>query len=291
MVEKQKTIEKEITFHGIGVHSGNDVTVVLRPNLSKTGIVFWTRQFPEERVVVGHMVPEVAMHATVIKQNHWILSTIEHLMAALCLLGVDHVEVEVDGFEVPILDGSAFSFVQGILDVGLLDLEEPRRFITPRQMITLGDNQGRSIELNPAGMHNVTGQPDCGLYVEYTAEFNNPAIGTAYFNKQITRDIFIHDIAPARTFGFLEQLPMLRQHGLAKGSSLGNTVVICHDDFLNEPRFEDECIRHKILDLLGDVALLGKPFAGTIKAHKTGHSFNRLIVEHYLKNQALWTEI
>lgn len=288
--QKQKTLKNEVSFYGIGVHSGQEVGVILRPGVANSGVLFWSRLFPRERFVIGQVLPEVAMHATVIKQSHWVLSTVEHLMAVLCMLGVDNVEIEVIGTEVPILDGSALPFVQGILSCGLREVEARRWYLTPRQLIRLDDDKGRFVELIPA-TYLEGGMIDYGLYVDYTAEFNNSLIGAGSCKKQITQDVFVHEIAPARTFGFLEQLPLLRKHGLAKGTSLGNTVVINQDDFLNELRFENECIHHKVLDLLGDVALLGKAFAGGIRAHKTGHSFNRLIIEHYLQNRSLWTEV
>jgi UDP-3-O-[3-hydroxymyristoyl] N-acetylglucosamine deacetylase len=231
------------------------------------------------------------MHATVIKQEHWLVSTIEHLMATFYALGVTHAQVQVASSaaavaEVPILDGSALPFVHGLLEIGLQELPEDMRYLTPKETIVFSDEHGRILELASAAA--VEGGRDLGLYVDYTADFSHLLLGTSHFAGQITPEFFINNIAPARTFGFLEQLPLLRQHGLARGSSLGNTVVISNEEFLNERRFADECVRHKVLDLLGDLALLGKPLAGKVRAVKTGHNFNRLVIEHHLSNPGEW---
>ncbi len=292
MRPKQKTVKADVFFHGIGVHSGIPVSLVVKPNLFGSGILFQNENFPDEIIHIGSMTPENAMHATVIKQERWFVSTIEHLMATFHALGITQACVHVStgtsmGFEVPILDGSALPFVQGLLEEGLQELSEDLRFLTPREKLTFSDAQGRLLEIFPA-VEVDNGLRDCGLLVDYTADFSNPLLGTSHFAGYITPEVFARDIAPARTFGFLEQLPLLRQHGLARGSSLGNTVVIGNDEFLNERRFSDECVRHKVLDLLGDLALLGKPLAGKVRAVKTGHNFNRLVTEHYLKSPAAW---
>jgi UDP-3-O-[3-hydroxymyristoyl] N-acetylglucosamine deacetylase len=284
--QKQKTIKNEVVFSGIGVHSGAPATLIIRPNRDGTGIIFHHDQFKEEPILIGSVMPENAVHATVIKQKQWLISTIEHLMAMFHVLGITHANVYVFGTEVPILDGSALPFVHGILEVGIQDLLADSCFLTTRENVIISDNQGRIIELVPA--EKIDTQRDCGLYIDYTADFANLLLGFSHFSAQITADFFVREIAPARTFGFLEQLPLLRRHGLARGASLGNTVVIGREEYLNDRRFTDECIRHKVLDLLGDLALLGKPFAGKIRAVKTGHSFNRLVIEHYLKNPELW---
>lgn len=286
---KQKTVREEVLFHGIGVHSGLPVTLAIRPNYSGSGVLFHHELFQDDPISIGSVVPENAMHATVIKKTQWGISTIEHLMAVLHVLGITQAHVHVSGTEVPILDGSALPFVHGVHEIGLQELADDLWYITPKETLTFSDDQGRLLEVSPVTRNN--GQCDVGLYVDYTADFSNPLLGTSRFIGQITPELFVRDIAPARTFGFLEQLPLLRKHGLARGSSLGNTVVIGNEEFLNERRFADECVRHKVLDLLGDLALLGKPLAGTVRAVKTGHNFNRRVVEHYLNNAEMWETI
>jgi UDP-3-O-[3-hydroxymyristoyl] N-acetylglucosamine deacetylase len=275
---QQQTLQEKIEFFGIGVHSGKPAHTILWPAQAGTGLIFKNMQNRNESIAVGRVLPEAAMHATVIKADGWMVSTIEHLLAALSAHGVDNAVIEVNGAEVPILDGSALLFSEGILTAGLQSLDQLRQYICPRENITLSDEQGRSISLMPAE----------SLSIEYTGDFNHSLVGSQKYACTVTGKQFMQDLAPARTFGFLHQLPFLRQHKLAQGTSLGNTVVI-GDELLNDMRLPDECIRHKVLDLLGDLSLLGKPLKAKIIAHKTGHSFNRLVIDHYLKNQEQWS--
>lgn len=280
MRDMQKTLLKELVFSGIGVHSGSPSTIILKPvDQADYGIKFWHTQISGEPLVIGSIIPEVAMHATVIRGKKWGLSTIEHLMAALYILGVDNLDIEVDSFEIPILDGSALPFVQGIEVVGMKNLNQPKRSITPYQMLRFEDNQGRYLEIMP---------DESMLFVDYSAEFNHPLAGKDMLSGEVTVDFFMKQIAPARTFGFVDQLPFLRRHGLAQGSSLGNTVVLGDEGFMNEMRLSDEFVRHKFLDLIGDLSLLGKSLRGRVRAHKTGHSFNRLVIQHYLEHPEQW---
>ena len=162
----------------------------------------------------------------------------------------------------------------------MVEQAAPRSFLTPKQMLTFADGTGREIAIERSDART--------LSINYTADFAHPLAGATMFTAAVvTQNFFAKELAPARTFGFLEQLPVLRQHGLARGSTLSNTVVI-GDEVLNDRRFADECVRHKVLDLIGDLALLGRPLAGTIQASKTGHNFNRLVVEHYLTHPDQW---
>lgn len=276
----QKTLKREISFGGIGVHSGAQSSIALKPCDGNQGIIFIHTQIPNDPIIIGTVIPETALHATVIKGKSWAISTIEHLMAAIMYSGLDNVIIEVQGTEIPILDGSALSFVLGILQAGFQEQKEIKKFLTPKELLFITDQSGRKIEITP--------NQNREFHLEYSAEFEHQLIGTVQLSCTITEDYFAKSIAPARTFGFLEQLPFLRHHGLAKGTSLGNTVVIGRDEYLNEPRFPDECIRHKILDLLGDLSLLGKRLSGTVKAHKTGHAFNRLVTQHYVTHPDQW---
>lgn len=279
---KQRTINDQIIFKGIGVHSGAQVKIVLKPALQDTGIIFVNSNNTEQTIKIGQVIPEVAMHASVIKNNNFVISTTEHLLATINAFFIDNLIIEITGPELPILDGSAFSFVHEIERVGIKELNKDKKFLTPKNILKFEDNKGRSLEILPA----LNG--DNNLYFDYIAEFSHPLIGQSKISGILTTDFFVKEIAPARTFGFLEQLPFLKQHGLAKGTTLGNTVVIGQEELLNETRFEDEFVRHKLLDLIGDIALLGKNLVGTIKAVKTGHSFNRLITENYIKNPENW---
>lgn len=285
---KQKTIKKEICFQGVGVHSGVESRIILKPAKCASGIVFLNKAFPDIKIELGKIIPEQAMHASVLKKSSFLISTTEHLMAAIIALGIDNLEIEIEGIEVPILDGSALCFVQEILSRGLVEQEDKKSFLTPIQVLEFKDLEGRLLIVSPAKFCSQSNLYDCNFYFDYTADFNHPLLGQSSINGILSKDFFVKEIAPARTFGFLDQLPFLKRHGLAKGTTLGNTVVIGEEEFLNVPRFENEFVRHKLLDLLGDLALLGKNFAGTIKAQKTGHAFNRLVIQHYISNPEKW---
>jgi UDP-3-O-[3-hydroxymyristoyl] N-acetylglucosamine deacetylase len=277
----QKTIKSDIFFEGIGVHSGTRSTVTLRPAEANAGIVLLNKNFSDHPIIIGACIPEQAMHATVIKNTKWAVSTVEHLFAALSGLEIDNISVEIEGPEVPIMDGSALPFVQAIKTTGIVEQEGHKQYLTPKEKLIIAED-GRYMEISPALDYSPL------LTFDYTVEFEHPLIEGNRLEGIFSPSFFIDEIAPARTFGFLEQLPFLRKHGLAKGTTLGNTVVVGDNMFLNNRRFPDEFIRHKFLDLIGDLALLGKNLAGTIKAHKTGHNFNRKVVEHWITHPDKW---
>jgi UDP-3-O-[3-hydroxymyristoyl] N-acetylglucosamine deacetylase len=285
---KQKSLKKQVCFQGIGVHFGQRTKLIIKPAPCNTGIIFINKCNPCEIIEIGKIVPEEAMHASVMKNGSFVISTLEHLMATVSGLLIDNLVIEMEGVEVPIFDGSALCFLDSFLNVGIEEQEEPKRFLTPIEQIEFKDSTGRQICVLPAKFCEDLNSYDTNLYFDYTADFNHPLLGKSFLKGVFSQGFFLKEIAPARTFGFLEQLPLLRRHGLAKGTNLGNTVVIGEEEFLNERRFEDEFVRHKFLDLVGDLALLGKNLAGTISAQKTGHNFNRLVIQHYVNNPEKW---
>lgn len=287
MKNKQKTIKRELFFSGVGVHNGMISSIKVRPASPNSGIIFHNAQFPNEPLAVGQVVPENAFNATIIKQKHWFVSTIEHLMAAFWILDLDNLIVEIEGTEIPILDGSAFPFVQGILNNGIEDQNAAKIYLTPRSELLFRDEQERIIRILPA-QKDAAGNYLQHLIVEYHSKFDHPLAGNSRLQGMVTTDFFIKEIAPARTFGLLEQLPFLRKNGLAQGTTLGNTVVLGSEGFMNEVRFNDEFVRHKFLDLLGDLSLLGKRLIGTVYAHRTGHNFNRKVIEHFIQHPDQW---
>lgn len=275
--QHQKTIKRKIFLEGVGVHTGERSTVTLIPSNANSGIVFQNKELPDDAIKIGSVVPEHAMHATVLKGQRWAVSTIEHLMAAIHGLEIDNLLIEIDGFELPILDGSSLPFVQAIQATGLVEQDQPKLFLTPKKKLRLQEDD-RFIEILPASPDNTN------LNLKYSVSFKHPLVRDTSITGTLTPHFFTREIAPARTFGFLEQLPLLRKHGLAKGTTLGNTVVVGEESFLNSRRFTNEFIRHKLLDLIGDLALLGKALAGAVIAHKTGHSFTRKVIAHYVQN-------
>jgi len=280
MKPDQQTIKKEITIEGIGVHSGHHSIITLTPAPTNSGIQLINKQFPSEPIYIGTTLPEQAMHATVLKSGSWAISTTEHLMAAIYGLGIDNLIIIIKGCEIPIMDGSAIPFVHAIQQAGIKKQNKPKQFVTPKKTLRFEDHD-KFIELTPATQN-------FNLSFRYSVNFDHPLVQDTSINGCLSSQFFIQEIAPARTFGFLEQLPLLRKHGLAKGTTLGNTVVVGNENFLNSRRFDNEFIRHKLLDLIGDLALLGKSFIGTVTAHKTGHAFNRKIVEHFIQNPTEW---
>ncbi len=274
----QKTIQAPVSIQGIGVHAGAVSTIVLSPAPIHTGIIFINAHNPTQRIRIGDIVPEPAMHATVLKTNGWSVSTVEHLMAALWVFGITNLEIVVSGTEVPILDGSALLFCHELRKVGVVTQDASGTVIIPKQEITLADDKGRKLIITPAAGE---------LSIAYTADFKSPLTGKEILNVVLTEHVFVDEIAPARTFGFLDQLPLLRKYNLARGTSLGNTLVV-GDDLVNPMRLNDECVRHKMLDLIGDMALLGVGLQAHIAATKTGHDFNRLLVKHYKEHPEDW---
>lgn len=283
---KQKTIKKIVCLEGVGVHSGKRSKVTFKPAAANTGIILQNQQFPDEKIKIGTIIPEVAIHATVVRQQNWGVSTIEHMMAAISALGIDNLIIDIFGVEIPILDGSALPFVQAFFETEIEECDCEKCFITPCEKLYFEEEE-RFIEIIPFEGNNVDAER-MGLCFDHYVDFKHPLLGASNFSGVLDTSFFIREVAPARTFGFLSQLPMLRQHGLAKGTTLGNTVVVGEDEFLNSCRFENEFVRHKFLDLLGDLSLLGKNLVGTVKAKKTGHNFNHKVLEHFIKFPNKW---
>lgn len=280
----QHTLKKKLRFEGLGVHSGASVAITLKPADEDAGITFVHVNYEREPLQVGQIVPLNAMHATILPQKSWSLSTVEHLVAAIRMSGLDNVLVEVNAQEIPILDGSAAPFFHHIMRAGLQAQSKPRRYLTPREKIFFDDQGRRQIMLLPLSKDAPVGS----LYCSYTASFDHYALGVKKKEQLIDAVLFKNSIAPARTFGFIEQLPLLRKHNLAQASSLGNTVVYAADEAVNDTRVVDEWFNHKVLDFIGDLGLLPYAFTGAIEAAQTGHAFNRLIMQDYKEHPERW---
>ncbi len=259
----RRTLRRDVGCTGIGLHSGRPVRLCLRPAPAEHGIRFF-------RSDVGVTIPATLAHigsqdhATTLLCDGVSIGTIEHLLAALLALGVDDVLVEVDGPEIPILDGSAAAFVMLLHEAGLRPLAVPRlvlKVLRPIEVV----NGGKSVRLSPAEHFEV----------HYSIGFDHPLLRHQSFSTRVTPRSFTEAIAPARTFGFLREVELLRKSGLALGGSLENAVVIGETGVLNNKlRFADEFVRHKVLDAVGDFALLGRPLAARIDATKAGHALH-----------------
>jgi UDP-3-O-[3-hydroxymyristoyl] N-acetylglucosamine deacetylase len=274
----QRTIRRSISCAGIGLHSGNKVTLSLKPAPADFGIRF-------RRTDLGGVeIPATVQHlaginyATGLARDAVSVDTVEHLLSALVSLGIDNVLIELSQPEVPIMDGSAAPFVYLIQEAGVKRLTEARRYLKVLRPVALSRGDKR-IAIYPSEHFKVT----------YSIAFDHPLLRHQSRTMRITEDSFVEDIAPARTFGFLKEVEMLRQQGLALGGSLENAVVIGDTGVLNNAlRFDDEFVRHKILDVIGDLALIGHPIIGHVVAHRGGHALHTAFAAHMLQESDAW---
>ena len=278
VARSQQTVRRAVSCSGIGLHSGNRGTLRLKPAPADHGIVFKRLDLDGLKIPadVAHIT---RMHyATSLARDSASVETVEHLLAALLSLGVDNAVVELNQSEVPIMDGSAASFVYLVHEAGLRRLTPPRRFLKVVSPISLsrGDKQ---IALYPSDHFKVT----------YSISFDHPLLRHQSRTMRLTQESFVEEIAPARTFGFLKEVELLRQKGLALGGSLDNAIVLGETGVLNSSlRFEDEFVRHKILDVIGDLALVGYPIIGHLVAHRGGHALHASFARRMLKETDAW---
>ena len=259
---RQQTIRRSVALEGVGLHSGKPVKVTLSPAPPDSGIVF--RLGPDGQPIPAAPESVVDSHyATTIGKNGCRIQTVEHLMAAAAGLGIDNLAVEVDGAEVPAMDGSAKPFVALLHAAGRTTQSARRRPVTIPHPIRVGSGN-RWIQIAPAAE----------LRISYTLDNDHPAIGIQVLSCVPTEESFVTEYAPARTYGFLKDLGAMRKHGLALGGSLDNAIVVGKRGTLNGLRYRDEFVRHKVLDLIGDLALLGRPIRGHVIARNAGHALN-----------------
>ncbi len=260
------------------MHSGQKVTLSLKPARAGSGIRF--RRADLGGVEIPATVDNVDRlhYATGLARDAGTVETVEHLLAALVSLGVDNVIVELNQAEVPIMDGSAASFVYLVHEAGLKRLTRPRHYLKVLRPVSLSRGDKR-IALYPSDHFKVT----------YSIRFDHPLLRHMTHSLQVTQESFIDEIAPARTFGFLKEVETLRQRGLAIGGSLDNAIVLGETGILNNSlRFEDEFVRHKILDAIGDLALVGYPVIGHLVAHRGGHELHAAFAEKVLQESDAW---
>src|ERR671918_2232955 len=279
-MDAQRTLKRAVSCAGIDLHSGSKVTLSLKPAPVAHGIRFRRSDLGglEIPAVVTHL--GVIQYATGLSLKDGSVETVEHLLGALVSLGVDNVIVELNHPEVPIMDGSAAPFIYLIHEAGLKRLAAPKRFLKVVRPIALSRGDKR-IALYPSDHFKVT----------YSISFDHPLLRHQSRTMQITEESFIEEIAPARTFGFLKEVEMLRQNGLALGGSLENAIVIGDAGVLNALRFEDEFVRHKILDAVGDLALVGHPIVGHVVAHRAGHALHTQLAAAILADQDAWCRV
>ncbi|MBD3336159.1 MAG: bifunctional UDP-3-O-[3-hydroxymyristoyl] N-acetylglucosamine deacetylase/3-hydroxyacyl-ACP dehydratase [Candidatus Eisenbacteria bacterium] len=268
--ERQRTLERESSFQARGLHTGQEVAARFLPAPPGTGVVFVRTDLPgRPRVAVtpaNTLLHHGEMRRSALAADGVEINTVEHLLAAVAGLGIDNLEVELDGPEVPEPeDGSARGLAEALRAGGVREQDRPRQPIRIRKAVQYAD-----------GGISLVGIPEEGLRLTYTLQYDNPVIGTQHFSLAITPESFMEEIAPARTFALFEEVDRLRELGLIKGGSLRNAIVVKGQEILNEEplRFPDEFVRHKILDLLGDLYLLGRPLRGHVMSIKSGHATN-----------------
>ncbi len=279
---KQRTLKSSIQVTGVGLHSGRKILITLRPAAPNTGIVFRRTDLD-----VDVSIPALAKHVTdtrlctTIQLGEAKVATVEHLMSAFAGLGVDNAYVDINAAEVPIMDGSSAPFVFLIQSAGICEQNAKKRFIRIKKEITVkGNDKFASLK------------PHDGFNVSYDIDFKHPVFSDRpqSLHVDFSKTSYVKEICRARTFGFMADYEKLREAGLVRGGSLDNAIVL--DDFriMNEEglRFDDEFVRHKVLDAVGDLYLLGAPLIGSFNAYKSGHALNNQLVLELLANKEAW---
>ncbi len=279
---RQRTLKNIIRATGIGLHSGEKVYLTLRPAAVNTGIVFRRMDLDPmvEIPALAKNVGETTMSTTLVKGEVKV-DTVEHLLSAMAGLGIDNAYVELSASEVPIMDGSAGPFVFLIQSAGLEEQDEPKKFIRILREVTVEDGEKRA-----------TFVPFEGFKVGFEIDFDHPVFAgrTQTACVDFSSTSFVKEVSRARTFGFMRDIEFLRTNNLALGGSVDNAIVVDEDSVLNEDglRYEDEFVKHKILDAIGDLYLLGKSLIGEFRGYKSGHALNNLLLRTLLEQPDAW---
>lgn len=283
---RQRTLKQVLEVTGIGLHSGKRVKMVLRPAAPDTGIVFRRVDVspPVDLPVSANAIGDTRMAST-LDVGGVKVSTIEHLMSALYGLGVDNAYIDLDALEVPIMDGSAISFVFLIQQAGLEEQSALKKFIRVKKAIEIREGQG-------PGLKYATLKPFDGFKLCFEIDFGHPAIDKTGQSVEIdfAHTSFVRDIARARTFGFTQDVEMLRNIGLARGGNLDNAIVMDEYRILNPDglRYDDEFVKHKVLDAIGDLYVIGHPIIGEYQAFRSGHALNNQLIRALLADESAY---
>jgi UDP-3-O-[3-hydroxymyristoyl] N-acetylglucosamine deacetylase len=279
-LKTEQTIRSSVECNGLGLHSGAPVRLRLLPASPGSGISFRRTDLDDFQVeATGRNVARVS-YATSLMKKGVLISTTEHLLSALIGCGIDNAVVELDNLELPILDGSAKPFVELIRNAGTRKQRRPRTYLRILKGLELREGD-KFIAVYPADTYSV----------QYTINFPHPLIGKETFRVDLSDGNYLREIAPARTFGSREEEQVMRNMGLIRGASSENCIVLTKDGIENPPlRYADEFVRHKILDLIGDLALLGKRILGNVVADRAGHAMHTALVSRLLRDRTLWEE-
>lgn len=273
MSTTQTTLAGSVSYSGIGLHAAQEVHMVMRPAPANTGIVFIRTDLPGQPSVRAHLSKVTnTMRATTLEDGEAKVFTVEHVLSALNGLQVDNCIVEMDSAEPPVADGSSLNFVELIQKAGIQSLKEPRQeIVIQKQHLIQEDDKFVAVI------------PYDGFRITFTSINPHPLLGVQFFDAEITPDMYVKEIAYARTIAFTAELEMIRKLGLGKGGNLENTIVYDETTCLSKVRSADELVRHKVLDVIGDISLLGKPIRGHIIAVKSSHKLNNLLTHDIFK--------
>ncbi|MEQ1603661.1 MAG: UDP-3-O-acyl-N-acetylglucosamine deacetylase [Pyrinomonadaceae bacterium] len=276
---KQTTLANPISITGVGLHTGVDVNMTLRPAPQNTGYIFVRTDLDDFEIPASVEYISHCSYATTLMRRGVVLSTCEHLLSALRGAGVDNCFIDLDSIEIPIMDGSSEDFIELIAKAGVIEQDAPRRIFRVLERVEF-EQGDRKMSIEPATDYEI----DCVI------DFPHPFIERQSLHFVFKNGSFGKEIASARTFGFTHEIDMLRKANLALGGSLDNAIVLTPDGMLNETplRFDDEFVRHKILDIIGDFALIGMPIEGKITAEKSGHSVHASLMSKLLKVEHAW---
>jgi UDP-3-O-[3-hydroxymyristoyl] N-acetylglucosamine deacetylase len=275
----QTTLAESIGVSGIGLHTGVEVNLNLKPAPENTGYIFVRTDLDNFEIPASVEYISHCSYATTLVRNGVLLSTCEHLLSALRGAGVDNCFIELDNIEIPIMDGSSENFIELIEQAGIFTQIAPRHFLKILEKVEFEQGDRR-----------MSVEPSDRFEIECVIDFPHPFINRQTYRFEMKNGSFGREIASARTFGFTQEIEMLRKANLALGGSLDNAIVLTPDGMLNENplRFADEFVRHKILDIIGDFALLGMPVLGKIKAEKSGHAVHASLMSKLLKTESAW---
>ncbi len=278
-MSKQTTLGESFSAAGVGLHSASPVNVKVKPAPAYTGYVFRRTDLNDFEIPAS---PEYVTHvsyATTLMKSGVMIATVEHLLSALLGCGVDNAIIEIDSLEVPILDGSSLEWTALVERAGVVELAALRAYLRVLKRIEVSE-KNRVMSIEPAEEFRITCEID----------FDHPLIGWQQYELSFRAGSYTKEIAPARTFGFVEEIELLRQNGLARGGSLENAIALTRDGILNpDPlRFADEFVRHKMLDIIGDLALAGMPILGHVRASRSGHGLHTMLLSTLLRDRSAW---
>ena len=280
---KQRTLAKSVTATGVGLHSGERVSLTLHPAAENTGIQFRRSDLSGKQGEIVSLTPylinDTRLSSTIVTENGIRVGTIEHIMSAFAAYGVDNILVELNAPEIPIMDGSSLPFIFLLQDAGVVEQQAEKRFLRILKEVAL-EEPNKAVKFTPYN----------GFKVRLTIEFDHPV-----FNRSSpTFEIDVEEIARARTFGFMQEVELMRAHNLGLGGNLSNAIVIDDTDVLNPEglRYPDEFVRHKILDAIGDLYIVGHPIIGAFEGYKSGHAINNALLRKVLEDETAfeWVE-